>query len=139
MRKFIPLGLLAAAIILVGAHQTVAQETHLNSASAEFRAFYAKFIAAVHRGDKTAVAAITSFPLSYGFDTGDEGKWTRSQFLSKGFRRMFGKSPSEFLPTKNPLAERDGNSYTVSTRDATHLVFTKSGKRFLFTDYIVEP
>lgn len=139
MKKVFVFGLLAAAMMLFTASVSVAQEKRLNSASAEFRTFYAKFIAAVHRGDKTAVAGMTSFPLTYGFDAGDEGKYTRREYTRKGFTRMFGKAPARFLTEKNPIVSGGGTSYTVSTKDATHLVFTKGGNRFFFTDYLVEP
>ena len=139
IRKIIVLGLIAVAIMLVASREGSAQEQRLNAASAEFKSFYAKFIAAVHRGDKAAVASLTSFPVIYGFDAGDEGKYTKNEFLKTGFRRMFGKTPSRFLTAKNPVVSGNGTSYTVSTKDATHLIFTKGGKRFFFTDFLVEP
>ena len=139
MRKIVLLVTFATAIMLVAFGEGRAQEQRLNSASAEFRSFYAKFIAAVHRGDKAAVASMTSFPIIYGFDAGDEGKYTKNEFLKTGFRRMFGKTPSRFLTAKNPVVSGNGTSYTVSTKDATHLIFTKGGKRFFFTDFLVEP
>lgn len=139
MRKIVLLGLLAVAMMLIVGHEVSAQEQRLNAASAEFKSFYAKFIAAVHRGDKATVASLTSFPVIYGFDAGDEGKYTKNEFQKTGFRRMFGKTPSRFLTAKNPVVSGNGTSYTVSTQDATHLVFTKGGKRFFFTDYLVEP
>ena len=139
MRKGFVFGLLAVSMMLVAAQASLAQEKHLNSASAEFRSFYAKFIAAVHRGDKTAVAGMTSFPLTYGFDAGDEGKYTKSVFFSKGFTRMFGKAPAKFLTDKKPVVSKEGTSYTVSTKDATHLVFTEGGNRYFFTAFLVEP
>ena len=131
--------LIAIVVIAVVASTANAQQKRLNSAAAEFRTFYSKFIAAVHRGDKAAVARLTSFPLTYGFDAGDEGKYTRKEFFSTGFKRMFGRSPQRFLAERNPMVSGKGTSYTVSTRDATHLVFTKGGNRWFFTDFIVEP
>lgn len=139
MKKVFVFGLLAIAMMMVTARVSVAQEKRLNSVSPEFRTFYSKFIVAVHRGDKTAVATMTSFPLTYGFDAGDEGKYTKSVFLRNGFARMFGKAPARFLPEKNPVISGGSTSFTVSTKDATHLVFTKGGKRFFFTNYLVEP
>ena len=139
MRKFVPVSLITAVLVLAAVGQTPAQDTRLKSASAEFRSFYSKFIAAVHRGDKVAVASMTSFPVIYGFDAGDEGKATRKEFMNSLFRRMFGKAPRNFLIDRDPIISGDGTSYTVSTKDATHLMFTKGGKRFFFTDYLVEP
>src|SRR4051812_20401361 len=111
MKKLLVLGLLAASVMVAAAVQASAQDRRLNSASAEFWAFYLKFIAAVHRRDKMGVASMTSFPLTYGFDAGDEGKYTRKEFMTKGFRRMFGKAPGKFLSTKNPLASGSGTSF----------------------------
>lgn len=139
MRKIVVLGLLTVTMILVASREGSAQEQRLNSASAEFKSFYAKFMAAVHRGDKAAVASMTSFPVIYGFDAGDEGKYTKNEFLKTGFRRMFGKTPKRFLTEKNPVVSGNGTSYSVSTKDATHLIFTRGGKSFFFTDYLVEP
>lgn len=139
MKKNALFVLIAVLLMVAAVVETAAQEKRLNSASAEFRTFYAKFIAAVHRGDKAGVALLSSFPLTYGFDAGDEGKYTRKEFLSNGFRRMFGKSPAKFLTDRNPMVSGNGTSYTVSTKDATHLIFTKGGKRFFFTDFLVEP
>lgn len=139
MKKVFAFASIAIAMMLFTASASVAQEKRLNSASAEFRTFYSKFITAVHRGDKTAVATMTSFPLIYGFDAGDEGKYTKAEYTRKGFTRMFGKAPARFLTEKNPVVSGGVTSFTVSTKDATHLVFTKGGKRFFFTDYLVEP
>jgi hypothetical protein len=139
MRKTLLLALFVTSMTVAAVCQSPAQEKHLNSAAAEFRAFYGKFIAAVHRGDKVSVASMTSFPVIYGFDAGDEGKYTRQEFMKRGFRQMFGKMPKQFLTEKNPVVSGAGTSYTVSTKDATHLIFTKGGKRFFFTDYLVEP
>jgi hypothetical protein len=139
MRKVILLCVIGAALVAIAAGKISAQERRLNSATPEFRTFYSRFIAAVHRGDKSAVASMTSFPLIYGFDTGDEGKMTRTEFMRTGFRRMFGRSPAKFLVDRNPNVSSIDKSYTVSTKDATHLVFTKGGNRYFFTDYIVEP
>lgn len=139
MKKMLLLGLLVGSLMLIAGREAAAQDQRLNSASADFRTFYSKFIAAVHRGDKAAVASMTSFPLIYGFDAGDEGKYTKKDFLKSGFRRMFGRVPRTFLKEKNPVVSENGTSYTVSTNDATHLIFTKGGKRFFFTDYLVEP
>ena len=138
MKRFVIVTVLCIAA-LAAALEASAQDTRLSSSSREFRAFYSKFIAAVHRGDKPAVASMTSFPLIYGFDAGDEGKYTRKQFFSKGFKEMFGKAPRTFLKEKNPVVSGGGTSYTVSTSDATHLIFTKGGRRFFFSDFLVEP
>jgi hypothetical protein len=114
-------------------------EKRLNSAPQAFRAFFAGFKNAVAKNDKTRIAAMTRFPLKYGFDAGDEGTMTRSQFI-KRYKEIFGDASESFLPEKNPVfSNGDGGSYVVSTRDASHFVFVKSGSTFKFTAYIVEP
>ena len=121
-------------------NQTVnAQEKRLNSSPPAFRTFFLKFKVAVERSDKTAVAAMTDFPFEYGFDAGDEGTMSKAQFI-KGFNKVFGKSPKQFLPEKNPVFFRgDGGSYVISTNDAADLIFVKKGNSFKFTAIIVEP
>ncbi len=115
------------------------REKRLDSSPRVFRTFFAGFKRAVERSDKTQVAAMTRFPFKYGFDAGDEGTMSRSQFL-KRFKEVFGDSPKEFLPEKNPRFSRgDAGSYVVSTENAEHLIFVKSNGTFKFKAYIVEP
>ena len=53
---------------------------------------------------------------------------------------IFGDAAESFLPEKNPVfSHEDNRSFVVSTRDASHFVFVKSGSTFKFTAYIVEP
>jgi hypothetical protein len=114
-------------------------EKRLNSAPQAFRTFFAGFKSAVAKSDKTQVAGMTRFPFKYGFDAGDEGTMSRSQFI-KRFKDVFGDRPGEFVSEKNPVYGRgDAGSYTVSTENAEHLIFVKSGSSFKFTAYIVEP
>ena len=77
---------------------------------------------------------MTRFPFKYGFDAGDEGTMSRSQFL-KRFKEIVGEPPE-----KNLLFSRgDDGSYVVSTEGAAHLIFMKIKGTFKFTAYIVEP
>ena len=137
--------LVAAIVALFAALSISAQikgqprEKRLASSPQAFRTFFAEFKNAVVKSDKVAVAAMTRFPFSYGFDAGDEGKMSRAQFL-KRFKEVFGDSPRKFLPEKNPVFSRgDAGSYVISTEDAAHLIFIKSGNTFKFAEYIVEP
>jgi len=138
MMKNSPLILvLVLTFFTINIQTTNAQEKRLNSSPPAFRTFFSKFKTAVERSDKTAVASITSFPFRYGFDAGDEGTMSRSQFI-KGFSRIFGRSPGKFFTEKKPLFTKDRANYTVSTEDAAHLTFVRKGSGFTFTSYIVE-
>jgi len=138
MMKNLTLLLVLVTFFIVNSQTTNAQEKLLNSSPPAFRTFNAKFKAAVERSDKTAVASMTSFPFNYGFDAGDEGTMSRTQFI-RGFSRIFGRSPAKFFTEKNPLFSKDGGTYTISTEDAAHMIFVKKGSSFKFTSYIVEP
>ena len=140
MRNFILFGVLVLAHFFVFSGTASAQkEQRLNSSPKAFRTFFAKFRAAVEKSDKRQVSAMTRFPLKYGFDAGDEGTMTKTQFV-KRFGEIFGDNPREFLPERNPLFSRgDGGSYIVSTDDAAHFIFVKRGTVFKLIAYLVEP
>jgi hypothetical protein len=125
------LGLLATA---ANAQKSV----RLHATPASFQAFYAKFKKAVIGRDKTAVASLTAFPFQWGFDAGDEGTWTRSQFV-RNFSKIFDGKPS-ILSRKDPTFYVDRGDYSLTDeRDASHLSFTRTGRSYKFTSYIVEP
>lgn len=131
--------LIAISLLLLISSVVTAQEKRLSSAPQSFRTFYASFKRAVERNDKVAVANMSRFPFSYGYDAGDEGKYTRTQFI-RNFRKIF-DDPQEFFRERNPsfgIDEEDGRYY-ISTEDAAHLGFVKTGKTFKFVSYIVEP
>ena len=140
MKKFFLLLVFALTTFAAGAQTVSAQaEKRLDSAPRAFQTFFARFKSAVEKSDKTAVALMTRFPFRYGFDAGDEGAMTKAQFV-KRFVDIFGKLPKRFLPEKNPLFSKgDDDSYVVSTEDAAHLKFVKSGNSFKFASFIVEP
>ena len=140
MKNFILLSVFALVLIGAGSQTSKAQQAkRLDSAPGAFQTFFARFKTAIERNDKTAVATMTRFPFRYGFDAGDEGTMTRAQFV-KRFTEIFGKSPKQFLTEKNPLFSiGDDGSYTVSTNEAAHLSFVKSGSGFKFAAFIVEP
>ncbi len=140
MKNFLFSIVFAAAIFVFGSQNAAAQaETRLNSSPKAFQTFFAKFMTAVRAGDKASVASMTRFPFEYGFDTGNEGRMTKAQFM-KRFNEIFGRSPKRFLTEKNPLFTRgDRGSYVIMTDDAANLTFVKSGASFKFTAFIVEP
>ncbi len=134
-----------AIVILLAALPTAAQNApepvrnRLDSAPKAFRTFFAKFRNAVEKNDKTQVAAMTRFPFAYGYDAGDEGKYTQTQFL-KHFKDVTGDFFGEYKMGKNPWFERgDDQTYTISTESASHLTFIRSGNTFKFISYMVEP
>ena len=139
-KSFILLILILTAFFSVAAQYAPEPKVdRLNSAPKAFRTFYLGFRKAIHDGKKAQVIATVRFPFSYGFDEGDEGKMTKLQFV-KRFADVVGKKPKEFLQESDPIFNRgeEGNYY-VSTENAEHLQFTKSGKGFKWLSYIVEP
>ncbi len=130
---------LSVGMFLIAATVADAQTTRrLSSTPRAFQSFYAKFRAAVLKGDKNAVASMTSFPFPYGWDAGDEGTYTRKQFLAKyndmfrGTRKLFSRS--------NPNFTVDGNSISITNMaDASAYIFEKKGSSYYFTSFVVEP
>ena len=66
----------------------LAKNLRLNSTPKAFQLFYVKFKNAVIKGDKVTV--LHEFSFDYGFDAGDEGKYSRTQFM-KRFNDIFGR------------------------------------------------
>lgn len=137
--------IIIAIVVLIAALPIAAQNapepvrTRLDSAPKAFRTFFAKFRNAVERKDRTQVAAMTRFPFAYGYDAGDEGKYTRTQFLMH-FKDVTGDFFGEYKMGKNPwFSKGDDQTYTISTESASHLTFIKSGNTFKFISYYVEP
>lgn len=62
----------------------------MSQSPAKFQAYYAKFKAAVKKGDKNAVASMTAFPFQH--DYGQDGEtYAKTQFLAR-FNNVFGKA-----------------------------------------------
>lgn len=138
-RIIIALVILVAAFPIAAQNAPEPERARLNSAPKAFRTFFAKFRTAVEKNNKTQVAAMTRFPFAYGYDAGDEGKYTRTQFL-KNFKQVTGDFFGEYKMGKNPWFEGgDDQTYTISTESASHLTFAKSGNTFKFISYYVEP
>jgi hypothetical protein len=126
----------------IGSKVANAQRTQRVSATPKtFQAFYAKFRKAVIARDKVTVASLTRFPFDYGFDAGDEGTYTRRQFL-KNFNNIFGTDAEAiaFFRRANPTVYPNGRKFDVlDDSDASHYIFEKRGASYQFTAYIVEP
>ena len=128
-----------AAVLLTGAQTTTAQRTlSLKDTPAAFRTFYKNFAVTVKRGRIDLLAGMTNFPFKYGFDAGDEGVWTKKQFLKKANR---------FLIPRPPVFTDDDPEFTVSNGvytlaqdvDASYYTFKKKGGVYKWVSYIVEP
>jgi hypothetical protein len=122
----------------------VAPATHaqtdrkLTATPKSFQVFYAKFRKAVLARDKNAVASMTSFPLRYGWDAGDEGKYSRKQFLVK-FDDMF-RGTRKLFSRANPTFYGDRDSFDLTnTADASHYGFTRKRSTYYFDSFMVEP
>jgi len=134
-----PLIVMSIGILLTAGSAAHAQKTRkLTSTPKAFQTFYAKFKTAVLRGDKQAVASMTSFPFEYGWDAGDEGTYTRKQFLAK-FDDMF-RGTHKLFSRSNPTFTVDGKSISLTNEaDASGYTFEKKGSTYYFTSFIVEP
>ena len=103
-----------------------------------FQVFYAKFRKAVLARDKAAIASVTRFPFKYGYDAGDEGTYSKTQFL-RNFNKVFGERPPIFL-ARNPRFHVGEDGFDlVDESDASHYIFEKRGAGYQFTAYIAEP
>lgn len=119
---------------------SVSAQTHKRLAATPraFQTFYAKFRRAVVARDKNTVASLTRFPFKYGFDAGDEGTFSKAQFL-KRFSEIFGTEPGIFS-RRSPSFNVDRGSFELyDESDASHYIFEKRGSGYQFTAYIAEP
>jgi hypothetical protein len=136
MKKVIVSMLIAAVLAMSGFAQ---DERRDGQCPAAFRTFYGKFKSAVIRNDKTSVAAMTKFPFIWGFDAGDEGTYSRSQFV-RNFGRLFDADVRRFLRRKDLACVRSSSgAIDITTENALHLGFVRSGRTYMFASYMVEP
>ena len=138
MKKHILLIVLFLSLALNSEWANAQKQLRLNSTSKAFQTFYAKFRNAVIKRDKETVASLTQFPFGYGFDAGDEGTFSKAQFI-KRFDDFFGGGRKIFTQ-KNPVFYSEGDTYNLTDEwDASHFIFKKKGTSYKFTDYIAEP
>ncbi len=140
MKKLVLLIVLFWLFFAVSSKIANAQEKdqRLSSTSKAFQTFYAKFRKAVVKGDKTTVASMTQFPFEYGYDAGDEGTYSKLQFI-KNFRMIFGEDKKIFAQ-KNPVFYSEAETYNLTdSDDASHYIFKKKGASYKFTAMIGEP
>ncbi len=126
-------------IVSATSQNLLAQRTvRLSSTPSAFRVFYKKFVKAVNRGVGTEIAAMTNFPFQYGFDAGDEGVWTRNQFL-KNYGNIFMPQPIVFK-RRDPQFTVEAGTYTLyDSSDASAFTFKKRGSSYKLISYVVEP
>ena len=125
LRRTVLAALMLCAIGFAAVENISAQKTvRLSSTPSTFQVFYKKFTNAVNRGVGTEIAAMTSFPFKWGFDAGDEGVWTRQEFL-KEYGKIFMPQPLVFKK-KDPQFTVDGATYTLTdSDDASYFTFKK--------------
>lgn len=124
---------------IIGSGIANAQKSYrLDSTPKAFQVFYAKFRNAVIKGDKNTIASMTYFPFNYGFDAGDEGTFSKTQFIEK-FDDVFAGERKIFAQ-KNPTFYLEAGTYNLmDENDASHYIFEKKGASYKFTAYVVEP
>ena len=111
----------------------------LSATPKAFQVFYAKFRTAVIARDKTTDVSLTTFPFQYGYDAGDEGTYTKAQFLRR-FDRIFGSQRAIFARRAPSFYDdEDWGFDLLDESDASHFIFEKKGASYQFTAYIVEP
>ena len=126
------LGVWAVLLLFVinGGSPVSAQKSQKLSATPRaFQIFYAKFRKAVIARDKTTVASLTRFPLTYGFDAGDEGTFSRAEFL-KRYNDIFGGERKVFS-LRNPTLYSDGRGSTSLTKMMPRITFSRSVVRVI--------
>jgi hypothetical protein len=110
----------------------------LSATPKSFQLFYAKFRQAIVARDKTTVASMTRFPFKYGFDAGDEGTFSRTQFL-KRYNDFLGGELGIFARRSPAFYASAGRFELVDETDASHYIFEKRGASYQFTSYLSEP
>ncbi len=130
----------AVLMLVLAATEAAAAQSgvKLEKTPKTFQTFFAAFKAAVRRKQKATVASMTEFPFDYGFDAGDEGKYTRTQFI-KNFTKIFG-SEGPLFDAKNIEFRCDARECVLDDMsDASHFIFKKRGKSYKFATYLSEP
>lgn len=140
MKRYVTLAVVGMILLIATCAQTspAQQSTRLSSTPREFRVFFASFRSALLRGDKGQVAALTSFPFEYGWDAGDEGTYTRAQFVRR-YNDIFAQTRKLFSQKDPTFYVSRGKYDLTNTDEAAHYLFEKKGGRYRFVAFIVEP
>ena len=140
MRKLILTSVLFLLFFAFGGGGTAdaQKKLRLNSTPKVFQTFYAKFRNAANKGDKKTIVSVTRFPFKYGFDAGDEGTFTKAQFVEKF--DVFFDAESDIFAQKNPEFYQEAGTFNLTDEsNASHYIFEKKGAGYKFTAFIVEP
>ncbi len=140
MKKFTVLSVLFILLITVLGTATITAQKNqkLNSTPKAFQIFYGKFRTAVIKSDKKAVISLTRFPFEYGWDAGDEGTYSKIQFIKK-YKDIFGGTNKLFAQKDPTFYVERGTFNLTNEEDASHYIFERSGTSYKFTAIIVEP
>lgn len=140
-KSFLP-GLLLLFVLAVSGGETISAQggIRLSATPKAFQTFYTKFRKAVVARQKTSVVSMTAFPFQYGYDAGDEGTYTRAQFL-KNYDKVLGRGLdiAIFRRTNPTFYSGDGRFELVDESNASHYTFEKKGASYRFTAYMSEP
>src|SRR5688572_17158798 len=101
-RIIIAIVVVLTALSVAGQNAPEPMRERLNSAPKAFRTFFAKFRTAVEKNRKSEVTSMTRFPFAYAYDAGDEGTYSRAQFL-KNYKHITGDFFGEYKMEKNPV------------------------------------
>ncbi len=138
-RHFLLSILLASVVACVVPQETPTQtRRRLSSTDKAFQVFFVKFRTAVVRKSKSAVASLTKFPFKYGFDAGDEGAFSRSQFISR-FNDIFDGQERVFRLKDPMFFASSGRFELVNEDDASHFIFRKVSGTYKFVSFMSEP
>lgn len=131
---------IALLLVLFAAVQlaTGQKAVPLRKTPAPFQSFYKSFARTLNRGRIDLLADMTRFPFKYGFDAGDEGVWTRKEFVEKANGFLM-PSPLVFKH-KDPEFRVKNGVYTLTHGDdAAYYTFRKTSGGYKWVSYIVEP
>ncbi len=140
MIKFIlSIVVVIAFFSLIGIETASGQSSQrLKSTPRQFQTFFAAFTKAVAKGDKNTVVSMTHFPFRYGWDAGDEGTYTKDEFLIN-FDHLVGET-ADLFSQKNPVFYVAKGRFNLTNEDdASHYLFEKKAGRYRFVAFIAEP
>ena len=95
-----------------------------------FKAFWAKFTAAMDKGDAKTTAKLVKFPQPIG--TPDI---TAANFADR-WKELLPPKVRKCLAKAKPVSDKDGDGkpYYAATCDETYFVFSKTGDQWLLSD-----
>jgi hypothetical protein len=117
-------------IVIPGLQFAVSAQDQLRKPEPAMEEFWAKFQAAVGRGDKTNVAAMTGFPLGMPF--GVRAIKSRAQLL-KSYHKIFDAETKKCFATAKPQPEEEKRKkFSISCGEAMMYWFELRGSDYKF-------